>query len=171
MRQFERARAAIAIALSRCSLEARGAWATALVYIDEQGRLSNGRSEPMTIDRLAHVGMQDVRRIRALSVELMEVGLLAIEGRWIVSPLLQPCVTQPEHWERTRDAVLARDRHTCCYCGEPGNTVDHVLPKSRGGTHGPENLVTACTRCNCTKSERTPEEAGMVLIFDWRDTG
>ncbi|GIV77973.1 HNH endonuclease [Litorilinea aerophila] len=67
----------------------------------------------------------------------------------------------------TRAAVMLRDAYTCQYCGDaPGRTnltVDHVVPRSRGGSHGWENLVTACTRCNQKKGSLTPEEAGMSL--------
>lgn len=68
----------------------------------------------------------------------------------------------------TRSAVMLRDAFTCQYCGEsPGRhllTVDHVIPRSRGGAHDWENLVTACTRCNQKKGSLTPEEAGMQPI-------
>lgn len=68
----------------------------------------------------------------------------------------------------TRSAVMLRDAFTCQYCGEtPGRhqlTVDHVVPRSRGGAHTWTNLVTACTRCNQRKGSLTPEEANMQLI-------
>lgn len=67
----------------------------------------------------------------------------------------------------TRAAVMLRDGYTCQYCGTaPGRhwlTVDHVLPRSRGGRHDWDNLVTACTRCNQKKGSSTPEEADMPL--------
>jgi 5-methylcytosine-specific restriction endonuclease McrA len=43
-------------------------------------------------------------------------------------------------------------------------TIDHIIPKSRGGSESWENLVAACTKCNNKKGNRTPDEAGMVLI-------
>ncbi|RUA16095.1 MAG: HNH endonuclease [Clostridia bacterium] len=67
----------------------------------------------------------------------------------------------------TRRLVYARDRYTCQYCGERLHssqlTLDHVLPKSRGGKKTWENLVTACRRCNQRKGNRTPAEARMRL--------
>lgn len=64
----------------------------------------------------------------------------------------------------TRRNVLRRDGHTCQYCGsEDRLTLDHVLPRSRGGRDAWDNLVTACTPCNNRKANRTPEEAGMPL--------
>jgi 5-methylcytosine-specific restriction endonuclease McrA len=63
---------------------------------------------------------------------------------------------------------MLRDAYTCQYCGEaPGRhhlTVDHVIPRSRGGTHGWENLVTACKRCNQKKGSLLPAEALMGLV-------
>ena len=63
----------------------------------------------------------------------------------------------------SRRAVFARDDHTCPYCGGPADSIEHVLPRSRGGGHDWENLVAACRRCNLAKRDRTPEEAGMRL--------
>ena len=64
----------------------------------------------------------------------------------------------------TRRNLLRRDAHACQYCGATERlTLDHVLPRSRGGEDAWENLVAACTRWNNRKGNRTPEEAGMPL--------
>jgi 5-methylcytosine-specific restriction endonuclease McrA len=66
----------------------------------------------------------------------------------------------------TKKNILIRDDHTCQYCGLRGDrfmTVDHVLPKSKGGPSTWENLVCACMRCNNRKNNRTPEDANMKL--------
>jgi 5-methylcytosine-specific restriction endonuclease McrA len=65
----------------------------------------------------------------------------------------------------TRRALLSRDGHTCQYCGTPDGplTVDHVVPRSRGGQTAWENCVVACARCNHRKGNQTPEEAGLRL--------
>ena len=64
----------------------------------------------------------------------------------------------------TRRNVLRRDGHRCVYCGAAERlTLDHVLPKSRGGPDAWENLVAACTPCNNRKGNRTPEEAGLQM--------
>jgi len=69
----------------------------------------------------------------------------------------------------TRRTVLARDQYTCQYCGaQPVKgrlTLDHVLPRSRGGEHAWENVVTACVPCNQRKRDRTLQEAGMTLLM------
>jgi 5-methylcytosine-specific restriction endonuclease McrA len=63
----------------------------------------------------------------------------------------------------TRRAVFARDRWTCQYCGHErgGLTVDHVIPRSRGGSSTWENIVTCCAPCNRRKGDRLPKHAGM----------
>ncbi len=65
----------------------------------------------------------------------------------------------------TRRAVFARDRWTCQYCGhERGNlTVDHVVPRSKGGHSSWDNIVTCCAPCNRRKGDRDPKRAGMTL--------
>jgi 5-methylcytosine-specific restriction endonuclease McrA len=65
----------------------------------------------------------------------------------------------------TRKAVLARDSWTCQYCGQarPGLTVDHVVPRSRGGKSVWENIVASCGPCNRRKGNRLPREAQMQL--------
>jgi 5-methylcytosine-specific restriction endonuclease McrA len=64
-----------------------------------------------------------------------------------------------------RKNILRRDKHTCQYCGHKHRalTVDHIIPKQKGGPDSWENLVCACVRCNNFKGNRTPEQAGMEL--------
>lgn len=75
----------------------------------------------------------------------------------------------------SRKNILIRDRHTCQYCNAelPGQklTLDHVMPKSRGGGKSFENLVASCFSCNNKKQNRTPEEAGMPLAKPPRKFG
>ena len=68
----------------------------------------------------------------------------------------------------TRKHILCRDDNICQYCGNRFSdkelTLDHVLPKSRGGNNSWNNLVAACRKCNQKKSNRTPKESGMDLL-------
>ena len=65
----------------------------------------------------------------------------------------------------TRKNILRRDGNRCQYCGTHEDlTIDHVVPRSRGGADTWENLVTACHRCNHRKGNRTPREADMPLM-------
>ncbi|HVB07689.1 MAG TPA: HNH endonuclease [Candidatus Acidoferrales bacterium] len=67
----------------------------------------------------------------------------------------------------SRKNILLRDRNTCQFCGQTLSaadlTLDHVMPRSRGGRSSWENLVASCYECNNRKGDRTPEEAGLTL--------
>lgn len=62
-------------------------------------------------------------------------------------------------------AVLKRDHYKCAYCGTKANTVDHIIPKSRGGKHMWENVVAACRPCNAKKADKLLSEIGWKLSF------
>jgi 5-methylcytosine-specific restriction endonuclease McrA len=68
----------------------------------------------------------------------------------------------------SRNNILWRDKNQCQYCGvieSPRDmTIDHVIPRSRGGENTWSNLVTCCKKCNQKKGNRTPEEANMSLL-------
>ena len=65
----------------------------------------------------------------------------------------------------TRRAVFARDRWTCQYCGSRGNlTVDHVVPRSKGGLSSWDNIVTSCAPCNRRKGDGLLRHVGMKLV-------
>jgi 5-methylcytosine-specific restriction endonuclease McrA len=67
------------------------------------------------------------------------------------------------HVPVTRRGVLRRDGHRCGYCGTSATTIDHVMPRSRGGKDTWENLVACCLRCNNIKGDRTPQEMSWTL--------
>jgi 5-methylcytosine-specific restriction endonuclease McrA len=65
----------------------------------------------------------------------------------------------------TRRAVFARDDWTCQYCGARSNlTVDHVIPRSKGGPSSWDNIVASCAPCNRRKGDALPRQAGMRLL-------
>ncbi|HEY9763838.1 MAG TPA: HNH endonuclease [Trichocoleus sp.] len=94
-------------------------------------------------------------------------------GKVIYAGLPLPTVIRLKHYVRvpykdiplTRRNLLQRDNHSCQYCSYAGEglTLDHVVPRSRGGEDSWENIVTACVRCNVKKGNRTPKEANMPL--------
>lgn len=69
----------------------------------------------------------------------------------------------------SKSKLLRRDRFTCAYCGqrfaERDLSCEHILPQARGGRWTWMNLVSACGACNGRKADRTPEEAGMPLVY------
>ena len=66
----------------------------------------------------------------------------------------------------TRKNIFQRDQNCCKYCGQNNKklSIDHVIPRSRGGTDNWENVITACLQCNVSKGNRTPDEAKMPLL-------
>lgn len=63
-----------------------------------------------------------------------------------------------------RREVFRRDDHTCQYCGSTKHlTIDHVIPRSKGGTHTWDNVVAACSTCNSAKGDRLLHEINMTL--------
>ena len=75
---------------------------------------------------------------------------------------------EPIFLSPTRSNIYWRDAHKCQYCYEkfPHSklTLDHVIPKSKGGDKSWGNLVTCCSKCNQKKGSKTPEEANMKLL-------
>ena len=64
----------------------------------------------------------------------------------------------------SRRGVFVRDGGECQYCGNRAESIDHVVPRSRGGEHVWENVVAACRRCNTSKRDRYLHETGMRLL-------
>jgi 5-methylcytosine-specific restriction endonuclease McrA len=97
------------------------------------------------------------------------------EGRFIRSPSTKipyPSVVRLVRYVKvprfrkaylTRKAVLHRDNRECGYCGDEATTMDHIVPRSRGGAHAWENVVACCFPCNQRKDDKTLEEIGWKL--------
>ncbi|HCA87690.1 MAG TPA: HNH endonuclease [Streptomyces sp.] len=100
----------------------------------------------------AHPGL----RVRSSAVEVPGPRVIRL-CRYVRVPFLRRAP-----WSRR--GVLVRDRHRCAYCGRRATTVDHVLPRSRGGGDTWLNTVAACAQDNHRKADRTPEQAGMRLL-------
>jgi 5-methylcytosine-specific restriction endonuclease McrA len=84
-----------------------------------------------------------------------------------VSEHIRLVSSNPErHWKVppvSRREVLRRDNHVCQYCGSGKRlTLDHVIPRSKGGQHTWNNVVAACESCNSKKGDRLPQEIGMI---------
>ena len=104
--------------------------------------------------------------------EMLEDGLGHIHSISRTYPLpsvirLAQMVKRPRRQRKmSRFEIFNRDKYTCQYCGLKTRnlTLDHVIPRFRGGQHTWENVVSACVACNRHKAGRTPEEAHMKLI-------
>lgn len=95
------------------------------------------------------------RPVRSERLELQEPSVVRL-ARYVHVPY-------PRHRAPNRRGVLARDDHACQYCGAVAETVDHVVPRSRGGGHTWDNVVAACRRCNGVKRDRLLTETTMRL--------
>lgn len=106
--------------------------------------------------------------------ELLEAAETMLRARGVAMPV--PLVIRMVYYVRiprtmalplSRRTIMARDQYTCQYCGatplRAELTLDHVLPRSRGGRTEWENVVVACRVCNQKKGNRTPKEAQMIL--------
>lgn len=120
------------------------------------------------------LGVVSSRRALLLVLDLRAV-LVHDTGRCFHAPsrvLPEPSVVRLARYVRVpydrpvavnRRTVFARDGHRCQYCGGPAESIDHVIPRSRGGPHAWHNVVAACRRCNTRKEDRLPHEVGMTL--------
>ncbi len=128
----------------------------------------NQRYEPLTICRAKRA----VVLVYLGKAEMLENGIGFVHSAAHTFPLpsvirLACMVKRPYRKRRmSRYEIFNRDRYTCQYCGQVTRqlTLDHVIPRFRGGQHTWENVVSACVPCNRRKAGRTPQEANMKLI-------
>ena len=120
-----------------------------------------------------NVSVPDAIRLLVRKVAVVEDGdLERLIGPYPWPKVLRLVKYVYQHWLRnhqprfTREGMLKRDKHTCRYCRGWGDTMDHVYPESRGGPTSWLNCVTACSACNGQKADRTPEEAGMRMLWE-----
>jgi len=131
----------------------------------------NATYEPLSVVSVARA----LHLVMAQRAEVLETADAVLRSAQQVIPV--PLVIRLLYYVRvphnlplplSRKALLLRDNYTCQYCGaQPPRdqlTIDHVLPRSRGGRTEWENVVIACASCNRRKGNRTPEEAGMKLL-------
>jgi 5-methylcytosine-specific restriction endonuclease McrA len=154
-----RAAVAATAGAARPHVRSRGAGGRVLVL--------NASYEPINVCTMRRAAVL-VLKARA---EVLEKGDGALHSERL--ELERPCVIRLMRYVRiprdvhrrkiTRKAVLARDAYTCQYCGHEahGLTVDHVIPRSRGGKSVWENIVASCAPCNRKKGNRMPREARM----------
>lgn len=119
------------------------------------GVVSTRRALLLVVGSKAEVLHTTGRHFRAERVAMPEPSVVRL-ARYVRVP-----------HERTvalnRRTVFARDGHRCQYCGGQAESIDHVVPRSRGGAHSWENVVACCRRCNTHKEDHLLHEAGLVL--------
>ena len=131
----------------------------------------NATYEPLSVVSVARA----LHLLLSKKAEMIESSDKMIHSAYLNLPV--PTVIRLHYYVRipynlplplSRRALLMRDDYTCQYCGaQPGKehlTMDHIMPRSRGGRTDWENVATACAPCNRKKSNRTPEEAHMKLF-------
>ena len=136
--------------------------------IDQQVLVLNQSYEPLNVCRVRRA----VVLIFQEKAEMLENGSGFIHSASSDFPIpsvirLASMVRRPPRRGRklTRLEIFKRDNYTCQYCGKKSKqlTLDHVIPRFRGGQHTWENVVSACAACNRRKAGRTPKEADMKL--------
>src|SRR5690606_12265357 len=120
---------------------------------------------------------QKMNKLGAADLEPNEIGMIVVRGkntkgrRWESLIELDKAVQLVNeqaavvihkhlihrlyHGSALRELVFTRDQYTCFYCGKPGNTIDHITPRSKGGHSTPLNCVCACKQCNRQKGNKS----------------
>lgn len=150
-----------------------------LEAVFEQGRATNGKLnakvlllnqsyEPLTVCNVKKaIILMYLRKAELIDTKnSMELHSVSQTFSWPSVIRLKEYINVPyKKILLNRKNIFKRDNHKCAYCGRGDLplTVDHIIPKARGGADVWENLVAACLKCNNKKGNRTPEEAEMEL--------
>ncbi len=120
--------------------------------------LLDGRAEAVAFRPAASVFRSAQLRVEVPAI--VRLSRMVRIPRWARTPPL------------TRRAVLRRDGGVCAYCADAADTIDHVVPKSRGGRHEWTNVVASCKRHNLMKGDQLLSELGWTLSFTpWAPDG
>jgi 5-methylcytosine-specific restriction endonuclease McrA len=117
--------------------------------------VASRRAACLVLDDKAELVEHDGTELRSVSMSLPRPSVVRL--RYLVRAPFRRTASV------SRRSIFARDDFCCQFCGCLADSIDHVLPRSRGGAHVWENVVAACRPCNLRKGDRTPEEAGMAL--------
>jgi 5-methylcytosine-specific restriction endonuclease McrA len=141
---------------------------TAMVVRDNKIVLLNA-----DMNELSTITLQKAARLLALDkAVIVEADPVRKLGAWLYPKIIRLKEYVYIAWEKlngppkvSKRGILERDSRQCVYCGGQATTIDHVLSRSRGGKNLWGNLAASCVRCNHKKGSRTPEEAGMRLMW------
>lgn len=130
----------------------------------------------ITFEPLTTVGLhRAVCLVLGEKADVLHSDAAGLELRSASTRLVVPSVIRLRRYVRvphrsrvplTRAALMRRDNYLCAYCANKAETIDHVIPRSRGGQHCWENCVASCTRCNHRKADHLIEELGWTLARD-----
>jgi 5-methylcytosine-specific restriction endonuclease McrA len=139
--------------------------------LSEDGTGANGVGRALVLNATFEpLGIVSTRRALGTKAELIHATQRLFRSERAALP--EPSIVRLARYVRVphdrtvavnRRTVFARDSHRCQYCGCAAESIDHVVPRSRGGLHAWDNVVAACRRCNTRKEDRLPHEAGLVL--------
>ena len=126
----------------------------------------NADYSPLNVTTLRR-GFVLVNNGKAEIIKKGDVDIITSIGNFIrplIIRLIEYVRYRPKAMTVNRRRIFKRDNNECQYCGTNRNlTIDHVVPRSRGGKNTWSNMVTCCLKCNGYKGDRTPSEAGMLL--------
>jgi len=126
----------------------------------------NATFEPLcivTTRRALNLVLQTKAEMISASDQCFRAASVTFEAPSVVRLLSYVKVPYTTRIALNRRAVFARDNHKCQYCQAAAENIDHVVPRSRGGTHTWDNVVAACKPCNARKEDRMLSEISMRL--------
>lgn len=166
--------------LSKCSSATRGVWIDLLCAMHQSGRLGELRG---TTDQIARLARCSTAELTQALTELQTTGTADVtfrnndvvvgnrlmkreakerkEGAKRQAKFRENGGGDPDRWTYIRASILLLDQKKCAYCGRKATTVDHIIPRTKGGGEEETNLVACCRVCNSTKNNRLPHEAKM----------
>src|SRR5437764_7556109 len=129
----------------------------------------NATYEPInvcTVKRAVVLLLKDKAEVIEHSAWALRSATTSIQRPTVIRLVTYVRIPRDTHRRKiTRRAVFARDEWTCQYCGSQANlTVDHVIPRSKGGGSSWDNIVASCAPCNRRKGDALPRQVGMRLL-------
>lgn len=145
------------------SLEERGVYFGLMCRLKPKGKERRQRLTPIQWSRVLFGQYEEVWP-RILSLAEKRLCTLHVEGQFNGEDSIRIVLNKsdpfpmPDDWHSLRKEILVRDNYTCQYCGNHANTVDHIIARSRGGSHEKSNLQASCRGCNSQKKDRSLKE-------------
>lgn len=117
--------------------------------------LSQKSAVKLLLKEKASIVIEGDKVIHAGSIQIPEPKVIHLH-KYVYVP-------EKSHLRPTRKAIMFRDGWKCQYCGAHATTIDHIIPRSKGGDHTWDNVVAACNPCNSKKSDKFLEVLGWDL--------